>query len=221
MSQNSDCKKSNNILFTIYEQLCTSSTIDMHEKLFKSGFLKNFIEDMNFIDDLNFQEHPRYILLILRNTLESTIVFKALNKKHSTVPEIYADYLGEHVDLDCYESINTIDDNPQQVLKNLVGNRMTLYRNNFRELSQIFEIPEDETSLYNLYKVLSDYCHNSYFEDIMESIAVTQPDYDVPKSKDECKKIINTIKLTLITSVIEEFHDDSPKGSTVCLAKDI
>ena len=107
---------------------------------------------MNFIDDLNFQEHPRYILLILRNTLESTIVFKALNKKHSTVPEIYADYLGEYVDLDCYESINTIDDNPQQVLKNLVGNRMTLYRNNFRELSQIFEIPEDETSLYNLYK---------------------------------------------------------------------
>lgn len=94
---------------------------------------------MDFIDDLNLQEHPRYILLILRNTLESTIVFKALNKKHSTVPEIYADYLGKYVDLGCYESINTTDDNPQQVLKNLGGNRMTLYRNNFRELSQILK----------------------------------------------------------------------------------
>lgn len=55
----------------------------------------------------------------------------------------------------------------------------------------------------------------------MESIAVTQPDCDVPKSKDECKEIINTIKLTLLTSVIEEFPDDSPKGMAVRPAKDI
>ena len=38
MCQNSDCKKLNDILFTIYEQLCTSSTIDMHESFLNQVF---------------------------------------------------------------------------------------------------------------------------------------------------------------------------------------
>lgn len=199
MNSESNIVKMHDILDEIYEALSKEAMRDSSEKIFKVGFLKNFLQDLDYVDILLMDtDNIRYVSLILRNTLEHTIIFKALQQMHNEKPNIYKDYFGLYTNLDDLEQLDEAS-----VLKKFGGNRTIYYKNNFRQLAEKFEEPDADTSLYKLYKLLSDYCHNSYYHDIMDFI-------EKPISNIDIKNIIDVpdieiIKTYLLQTVLEEF----------------
>lgn len=87
------------------------------------------------------------------------IIFRYLEQKSKTNPDIFLDYMGDNVDLDaiCEEQ------HACQILKKLGGERTTQYKNKFYHMAKEFEDTNCDTSLYKFYGVYADYCHSSYY----------------------------------------------------------
>ncbi len=194
MILNEDC---NNII-----KLIKIKSVDLSQKLEKDtdnarlivevGVIKNICEDIEFLNNLQPKyRKEKYFDLILRNCVEQLIIFCFLERKSENTLDFFEDYLGMNIDND---SASTDE---FEILKNFGGKRTVRYKNRFYEMAKKFEDIEEEISIYKLYGMLADDCHNSYYHDITKEMTDDE-DYD--------EKMVSTVILVLLTKLYEELE---------------
>ncbi len=159
-------------------------------------FIRDIYNDVAFLTKIPLNSrNERYFQLILRNCFEQVIIFRFLNEKSKLNPKIFSDYMGDNIDLDlaCQKQ------DEFRILKKLGGERTTEYKNKFNIMAKEFEDISSETSLYKYYGMLADYCHNSYYHDIGNTIC---------KEKRCNKEEILTSILVLLTEFYVGFEGD-------------
>lgn len=193
MKLNTECKNMLSVLEKINNKKLKEQNQDYENTklIVEKSFLIFLYNDIKFIENLpEEKENETYARLILRNCIEQVIIFKFLCKKFKDNKNIFDDYMGYNIPDKLDES------NIFQALKMLGGNRTTLYTNRFRELAKEFENTKNDTSLYNYYGLMADYCHNSYFHRIKDTICNDQK-FDIEE--------MNTTILIILTQFCEEF----------------
>lgn len=136
----------------------------------KIVFSSNLLEDINFLEAMSSQEFfkCRYADLIIRNLSEQVIEFIYLMEN----PEKIQDYIGEHAN---------VPENPAEIMtENIVENFRLLgsrrYSNGRLSVSKMADEINEKTSvdgelsLYDIYILLSEECHNSYFFSILDDL---------------------------------------------------
>lgn len=142
--------------------------------LIKMNFIKQFAEDVYFLNDHSEYEgfSRRYGNLIIRDMLEQLIEFLYLQKK----PDLSDEYLGLKIDLEALDRKTSIVKKEE-----MFGDKR--YLNGRPSVSEMAkEIDEKKTgdgrlTLYKLYQILSEHCHNSYFSSFLDDI--NKPDSGV------------------------------------------
>lgn len=125
----------------------------------KIAFSENLLDDIEFLNTLSGQPlfKARHANIILRDMLEQVIEFLYL-MKHT---ELITEYMGINVDT---SKITTR--NPINGIHKLGSKRYSGGRKSVSEMSQDInekKSSQNDTSLYELYQLLSEECHNSYF----------------------------------------------------------
>lgn len=192
MFLNKDCAQMMHLLKIKYKQKKKAWKADFGNRRLavEAGFIYNIYNDIVFLLSTPLKaRNERYFMLILRNCLEQVIIFRYLEQKSKTNPDIFLDYMGDNVDLDaiCEEQ------DAFEILKKLGGNRTTQYKNKFYHMAKEFEDTNCDTSLYKFYGMCADYCHSSYYHSIGNIIC---------KEK-KCKKE-NILAVILV--VLTEFY---------------
>lgn len=131
----------------------------------KIVFSETLLEDLDFLMTLSGEEifKVRHANVIIRDLLEQTIEFIYLSKN----PELVSDYMGENLELD-------------EVETDLVEARVQFgkkrYKIGRKSISKMAEDineklhKEDRLSLYEIYRILSEDAHNSYYQSILDDI---------------------------------------------------
>lgn len=152
----------NKIFFaTLKEKKQILNTIEF----IKIAFSETLLEDLDFLMTISGEEmfKVRHANVIVRDLLEQTIEFIYLTKH----PELISDYMGENLDLNEDET-------------DLVEARMQFgkkrYTDGRKSISKMAEDinekthKEDRLSLYEIYRILSEDAHNSYYQSILDDI---------------------------------------------------
>lgn len=135
--------------------------------LVKMNFIKQFAEDVYFLNDYSEHEHfsRRYGNLIIRDMLEQLIEFLYLQKH----PDLADEYLGLKVDFDALGRKTSIVEKEK-----LFGDKRYLnVRPPVWEMAKEIgekSAGEGKLTLYKLYQILSEHCHNSYFSAFLDDI---------------------------------------------------
>lgn len=135
--------------------------------LVKMNFIKQFAEDVCFLSDHSEHEgfSRRYGNLIIRDMLEQLIEFLYLQKN----PHLADEYLGLKINFEALERKTSIVKKEE-----LFGEKR--YLNGRPSVSEMAkEIDEKKPgdtklTLYKLYQILSERCHNSYFSSFLDDI---------------------------------------------------
>lgn len=152
------------------------------------------MSDIEFIEKIKPDvKNSRYIYSILRVTSEQVIIYKSLMRKNVNNQSLCKDYLGQNIDIEKIEKSSTCE---IELLKLLGGKRTRLYENIFKQMVDKFEDVDDDTSLYNLYSIMSDYVHNAYYKSLLSEIG--EEDFNI--------EWVNTIILSLLT----QFYESMP-----------
>ena len=133
--------------------------------LFKMNFIKKFSDDVVFLNDLSgdAEFYHRYGYLIMRNMLEQLIEFLYVKKNPCLIDE----YLGLKIDLSALQTKHS----PVE------GERAFGKKRYIESRPQISEMAKDigelkaadgALSLYDVYCILSEKCHNSYFDSLLK-----------------------------------------------------
>lgn len=189
MFLNKECAKMMHLLRTIYKQKMKVWKADYGNRRYavETCFIRNIYNDVAFLIRIPLNiNNERYFYLILRNCFEHAIIFRFLEEKSKSIPNIFSDYMGDNVDFD---SISEEQDE-LKALKKLGGERTTEYKNKFFDMAKKAKCVEGDTSLYRYYSMLADYCHNSYFHSMQSTIL---------KEKKCDKEMILTSILVLLT----------------------
>lgn len=132
----------------------------------KITFSENLLNDVKFLNTLSGEPlfKARYANIILRDMLEQVIEFIFLMKHKELLP----DYMGFNVD-----TSKLTTHNPIKVIHELGRKRYSGGRKSVSEMAD--DINEKKsfqngTSLYELYELLSEESHNSYFFANMDGI---------------------------------------------------
>lgn len=134
----------------------------------KYSFSKHFLEDINFLTTLSNNEifKLRHAYMILRDMVEQIIEFSYL-MKHS---ELISEFMGDRID-------NSKISNDRIVRSShILGSER--YSNGRVSVSKMAkDIGEKrsangEMTLYDIYEILSEECHNSYFFSNLDDIGV-------------------------------------------------
>lgn len=135
----------------------------------KIRFSERLLEDIEFLNSLS--GNPifkiRYANIVLRDTLEQVIEFVFLMKH----PNMISDYLGLNIDDDSEKSFD-----PIKGIHKIGSERFKDGRKSVSAMAK--DIGEKESSsnrmtLYYMYRLLSEVCHNSYFFadlDVIETV---------------------------------------------------
>lgn len=133
--------------------------------LFKMNFIKKFSDDIIFLNDLsgNPNFYHRYGYLILRNMLEQLIEFLYVKKN----PHLVDEYLGFKIDLNALQTKHS----PVEGEHAFGKKRYLENRPRISEMAK--DIGESNAadgalSLYDVYSILSEKCHNSYFDSLLK-----------------------------------------------------
>lgn len=136
----------------------------------KISFSENLLDDVYFLINLSGQPFfkARHANLILRDMLEQVIEFIYLMKH----PELIKDYLGDNIDIDKLNFQDSIS-----AMHELGSKRFPKGRTSVSKMAQ--DIGEkgtfqDRLSLYKIYEILSEECHNSYFFAAMDDIEIIE-----------------------------------------------
>lgn len=157
MAINVSVEKYNDAIGTAQENGC----------LIKMNFIKQFAEDVYFLSDHSENESfsRRYGNLIIRDMLEQLIEFLYLQKNHALVDE----YLGLKIDFDALGRKTSIVEKEK-----LFGDKRYLnVRPSVSEMAKEIEEKNNgdgKLTLYKLYQILSERCHNSYFSAFLDDI---------------------------------------------------
>ena len=153
------------------QELDTSAgTEQEHICWVKTNFIKNFTSDVFFLndhsEDVNFPQ--RYGNLILRNMLEQLIEFLyVMNNPHHA-----EEYLGLTIRLEEIERKNSVV-KKEELFGNGRYNKELDGRPTVSEMAK--DIGEKSSgngnlTLYKLYQILSEQCHNSYFSSLIDDV---------------------------------------------------
>ena len=136
----------------------------------KTNFIKHFTEDVFFLndhsEDLTFSR--RYGNLIIRDMLEQLIEFLYLLKN----PHRAEEYLGFTVDLDKVCGKQSLL-RKAELLGEKRYNKESDGRPSVSEMAQAIGEKSSgnrNLTLYKLYQLLSDMCHNSYFSSLLDDV---------------------------------------------------
>jgi len=136
----------------------------------KFSFSKHLLEDINFLTTLSGMEmfKPRHAYMILRDMLEQVIEFIYL-MKHS---ELIAEFMGDKID-----NSKISKNNPIKSTHRLGNERYSGGRKSVSEMAKDIgeKTPsENQPALYDIYQLLSEECHNSYFFSNLDSLSETE-----------------------------------------------
>lgn len=150
---------------TVQEYMQTIGTDQENFNLFRMNFIKKFSDDVMFLNDLSGKNdfYHRYGYLILRNMLEQFIEFLYVQKKRHLVDE----YLGLKIDLDALREKHT----PVEGERNFGKKRYTNNRPSVADMAKNikeYKATVGTMTLYDTYCVLSERCHNSYFDSLLK-----------------------------------------------------
>ena len=122
-------------------------------------FSESLMEDVEFLDDSSGkpQFKIRHAQIIMRDLLEQVIEFMYLIKH----PRLISEYVGEKIDIQSVKKSNPVDG-----MKKLARGRFAECRQSVASMAR--DIGEEKSTqghsaLYELYCLLSEECHNSYF----------------------------------------------------------
>lgn len=155
---------------SVQELDASAGTETEHICWVKTNFIKHFTADMFFLNDHSEDENfpRRYGNLIIRNMLEQLIEFLYILKN----PQLAEDYLGLTINL---EELNR----KQSVVKKeeLFGekryNRGLDGRPTVADMAAAIgekNSGNGNLTLYKLYKILSECCHNAYFSSLLDDV---------------------------------------------------
>ena len=132
--------------------------------LFKMNFIKKFSDDVMFLDDLsgNKDFYHRYGYLIMRNMLEQLIEFLYVKKNSHLVDE----YLGLKIDLNVLQDKHSPVDGERTFGKKRYLENRPHISEMVKDIGE-FKTTKDSLSLYDVYCILSEKCHNSYFDSLL------------------------------------------------------
>ncbi|MTI86127.1 MAG: hypothetical protein FH756_20095 [Firmicutes bacterium] len=133
----------------------------------KISFSTNLLEDINFLNMLSGKDifKIRHANIIIRDLLEQVIEFIYIAKN----PETINDYMGTNINIDELDSQSNL-------VKGLLNFGKKRYTNGRKSISKMADdinqkINTDENlSLYDMYRILSEQCHNSYFNAILDEV---------------------------------------------------
>lgn len=139
--------------------------------LFRMNFIKRFTDDIFFLNDHGGQNdfHTRYANLILRNMVEQVIEFLYISNN----PKLVDEYLGGEI----LKKIAAIDANSTtaEVMKLYGENRFATKRGRIAQMAEDINerhaIQENCLTLYDVFAILSDRTHNSYFSSLLDDFA--------------------------------------------------
>lgn len=144
----------------------TESVNSEEKKLshFKASFIKNLLEDILFLIDSDAQMnfYIRNGNLIIRNMVEQLIEFSYVLKYQELIEEYFGEKITEPIPADVV-----------QLSKGLGKLRFESRRKNIKEMAEDinqFKNSSVEMTLYDLYIMLSETCHNSYFISWLETV---------------------------------------------------
>lgn len=195
------------ITSSVHELDDSAGTEKEHICWVKMNFVKHFTEDVIFLNDHSEDSAflRRYGDLIIRDMLEQLIEFLYLLKN----PQFAEEYLGLTID---FESLNR----KKSVVKKeeLFGekryNRGMDGRPSVSDMAAAIgekSSGNGNLTLYKLYKILSERCHNAYFSSLLDD--VNKLHYSIPAdclSDGQIKDV-----LIMIAIVLGEFKYDVEK----------
>ena len=129
--------------------------------------MRGVAEDLEeFLDLLSTDSKPRYQHFIIRNITEHVIEYMYLmNNK-----ELIAEYFGSKVELDADVDMKHISEE----YKNLGQNRYTSKRMSVNAMAVAIGEKHSEAGvpgLYDIFSIISENCHNSYFHAVIDEMA--------------------------------------------------
>lgn len=129
--------------------------------------MRGVAEDLEeFLDLLSTDSKPRYQHFIIRNITEHVIEYMYLmNNK-----ELIAEYFGSKVELDADVDMKHISEE----YKNLGQNRYTSKRMSVNAMAVAIGEKHSEDGvpgLYDIFSIISENCHNSYFHAVIDEMA--------------------------------------------------
>jgi len=132
----------------------------------KIAFSENLLDDVEFLNESSGQLlfKARHANIILRDMLEQVIEFIYL-MNHT---ELITDYMGANVD-----TTRLTTHNPISGIHKLGSKRFNGGRKSVSEMAQDINekrSSQNDISLYDLYQLLSEECHNSYFFTSLDDI---------------------------------------------------
>lgn len=137
----------------------------------KIAFSSHLIEDLEFLISLSGNKifKIRHAIIIIRDVLEQTIEFIYLLKNSKIISE----YLGSSIELD--EDDFDLDDktNLVEAMSQFGQSRYSGGRKTVSKMAEDINEKnpkQDRLSLYQMYKILSEMGHNSYFQAFLEDV---------------------------------------------------
>ena len=169
-----------------------------NQYLFRMNFVKKIAEDVSFLNSVgnasNF--YHRYANFIIRNMSEHLIEFCYLNKH----PKLIKEYLGLKIKLNKFDQPHT----PLQGARWFGKRRFKKGRKDIDEMAKDigqYKHPDGSLSLYDIFAIYSESCHNSYFDAFLDDISEINTDAPTVGLTDENITAVHT----LILCVIGEF----------------
>ncbi len=173
----------------------TVGSSDANKYLFKMIFIEKFLNDVEFLDSISENDnfYHRYGYMIIRNMLEQLIEFLYVLKNEQLIDE----YLGLKINLEALNKQHT----PVEGERFFGQGRYTKKRPTVNAMvNNIGDnvVKEGMLSLYNLYSILSEKCHNSYFDSWLKDINATYSDAQTVGLNEEQLTLLHTIILYVL-----------------------
>lgn len=131
--------------------------------------MKGVAEDLEeFLELLSANRRPRYLHFIIRNVTEQVIEYMyVMNNK-----ELIAEYFGSEAQINLDENVDM--KHISETYKNLGQNRYSSKRVSVNAMAVAVGEKHSEDGvpgLYDIFSIISENCHNSYFHAVIDEIA--------------------------------------------------
>lgn len=160
----------------------------------KISFSTNLLEDIDFLNVLSGNDifKIRHANIIIRDFLEQVIEFIYITKH----PEIIEDFIGTNI------NINEIDfqSNLVEGMLHFGKKRYVHGRKSIAKMADDINqkiTTDNKLSLYDMYRILSEQCHNSYFNAILDDVG----EYETGKND----RALTEEQVTYIILIIDYF----------------
>ena len=164
--------------------------------LFRMNYIKKFTDDIFFLNDLsgNSNFHVRYANLILRNMVEQLIEFLYISKHTELVDE----YLGSKISTDNSNKKKFIVTALRRFGDYRFSNRREEVSKMAADIKEKYTKKKNPLTLYNMYSILSDRCHNSYFSSLLDDFAKAFSDSHYIAVTQEQGTYLNTLIIIVL-----------------------